>query len=265
LPETPIPFLNRAAELKRLQRLFREGKSFLVHGPAGIGKSALLAEANRLDDHKDRTLLFTPGNLGRAPWLRETIVLLATRPGHMCRSMKWPKLRGNAGSEEIKAAVAKLSGPALQALLFDAFTKKPFTLILDPLEFMSRQLYELLRDVERITQTPLVFVARSPHMEAIGNATRFYWPRDQHVALGPLLSDDAEKLFDLRIALWEKLPKNMHEFRQHILDYADGNPGTLLRLMEMAPSNTYWSGGAIKIHLLTVDSNIPSFSSKGSS
>jgi hypothetical protein len=219
----------------------------LLYGPAGIGKSALLDELRCHREREKPSIVFSPGTLEPARWLRHVVLALASQ-------------NRDSSAADARAVRARKSAGALRSALFEALADGNYALVVDPLGFLSRPFYELLRDLERSAGTPLLLVARSPHMEDMGHAARFAWPREQRLALGPLPAGDAERLFDLVLAEWPRRPSNAESFRAHVLDYAAGNPGTLLGLLALARQPTYWAEDTLKTHVLTVDFNVRGYS-----
>jgi hypothetical protein len=248
-------FLNRTAELERLRGLLGQGKSILLTGPSGIGKTAVLEELRRQGSPGRRELVVSAGNVDPAEWLRAVVQAL------LCHQ-DLPSLRqrlylpATPKREEVRAQVKGKSAGALRAILFETQAGAKLAFALDPLGFLSRPFYELLRDFHRATGIPLVLAGRSPHMEEIGYATKFALPREQCLGLGPLPATLAEGLFDATVSAWPRQPNNLKAFRSHVLDYAAGNPGTLLGLLRLAQEETYWAGDTVKAHLLTVDFNL---------
>src|SRR3990172_6652655 len=170
LSATTAQFLNREAELARLESLLAKGKSFLLHGPAGIGKSSLLGEVNRRGRFEGRAALSSPGTLGPPPWLRQVPFTLARHDS--ARGLRARlKLGPEPAPAQASSVLKRKRAGALRELLVNTLTEEGhYVLVLDPLGFVSRAFFELLRDLERATHTPLVLVARSDHMEDIGYA-----------------------------------------------------------------------------------------------
>lgn len=264
MSQAPALFLDRETELARLQTLLRKGKSLLLYGPAGIGKSTLLAELHQRRQAEFPALLFSSGLLKPVVWSRQLVLDLAVQSSS--RSLREQlRLAPQAGPADVRVALSRRHAGALREILTIALKDSSHAVVLDPLGFVSQSFFELLHDLKRMTHTPLVLVARSPHMEDIGYATRFYWPREQRLCLGPLGSEGAVRLFETALAAWPRRPDNLETFREHALNYAAGNPGVLLGLLGLGQKSTYWTGNRLKVHLLTVDFNVGSASASASS
>jgi len=248
-------FLDRITERAHMRRLLRARKSVLLAGAAGAGKSALLAELRRQPEAGDPKLVFTSGEGDPADRLRQATLSLLQDHGS-AKLSAWLGLEQKASLREARAALERKSAAAVRAKLTESLGEGNYALVLDPAGFLSRSFYELLRDMNRATETPLIVSARSAHMEDIGYATKFAWPREQRLELGPLPAAEAERLLDAEMAAWPQQPANHEAFRTHVLTYAAGNPGTLLGLLSLARRNEYWTGDQIKTHLVTVDFNL---------
>jgi hypothetical protein len=194
--------------------------------------------------------------LDPAEWLR--VAALALLCQHNLPALRQRlSVSGKPQPGEARKQVKAKSAGALRAILSETLAGAELALAFDPLGFLSRPFYELLRDFHRATAVPFLFVARSPHMEEIGYATKFALPREQCLALSPLPPALSQQLFDTTISAWPRQPDNLESFRAHVLDYASGNPGTILGMLQLARQETYWAGDSVKAHLLTVDFNLP--------
>ena len=249
-------FLNRRVELVRLHSLLQSRKSALVHGPAGMGKTALLQQIAAARSPREPHLILALADREPGRWLRGLVLGLLSQHSPP-RLMKALSLGETPSALDAQRAVVRQSARALRRLLSESLEGGHYALGLDPTYFLSRASYKLLRDLTRTTGTPLIFSAHSGYMDDIGYATKFALPREQRLALGPLPEEAMARLFGDGVRRLSRAPANLEMFREHALSYAKGNPGTLLGLLRLAAEERSWLGENLKIHLLTVDVNLP--------
>lgn len=256
LSETKSSFLNRRAELERLRSLLRNRKSALLHGRSGIGKTALLEQLVAAKRPQEPHLILAPGEREPGRWLRSVLIALLHQqfPPRLLTALA---LGETATAADAQRALGRKSAGALRRLLSEILAEGDYALGLDPTSFLSRASYGLLRDLERTTGTPLLFSAHSGYMDDIGYATKLALPREQRLALGPLGAEEMAILFEKEAGGLPRVPANLEAFREHALRYAKGIPGTLLGLVRLAGEARYWAGENLKVHLLTVDFNLP--------
>jgi hypothetical protein len=256
LSETNPSFLNRRAELAWLRSLLQARRSALVYGPAGIGKTAVLKELAASQSAADPRLILAGVEREPGRWLRGLLAALLEQasPSPLRHALG---LEAGARAADVRKALGRKSAGAMRTLLARTLSEGQYTLALDPTFFLSLASYELLRDLSRTTGTPMIYSAYSAYMDDIGYAAKFALPRDQRLALVPLGLEEMAALFDARVRELARLPANLEMFREHALTYARGNPGTLLGLLRLANEERYWAGENLKIHLLTVDFNLP--------
>lgn len=249
-------FLNRGVELERLHSLLQSRKSALLHGPAGIGKTALLQELAATPGPREPRLILASADGEPGRWLRRALSALLSQhsPPRLLIALS---LHERPTPTDAQRALGRKSAGALRHMLAESLANGEYALALDPTHFLSRASYELLRDLGRTTGAPLLFSAHSTYMDDIGYGAKFALPRGQRMALGPLPAEEMEILFEEGARRLSRSPANLADFREHTLSYAKGNPGTLLGLLRLASEARYWAGENLKIHLLTVDINLP--------
>jgi hypothetical protein len=141
----------------------------------------------------------------------------------------------------------------LKGIVHRALDARPFLMVLDQLDAPSRVLTRMIKDLTYYGRTPVIFASRSPHMEDIG-------------ALRPLCANKSERLelknWPLQIALefaqreversrlWAS---NLEAVLPSLVEWSDGNPGAILRMLRMAQLPQYRADDQIKAHILYVD------------
>jgi hypothetical protein len=226
--------VNRVDELARLQAQAQRRKSMLVFGPESVGKTRLLesfVKSQPLALHVAR--LQAPRDL--ALGLVDELQRLNRRD---------LRLPGNPKS---------LSTSSLKGMIQRALDQAPFLLVLDHLAGPSRVVTGMIKEMHYYGRTPVIFAARTPHMEDIG-------------ALQPMCADRSERIevknFPLAIALEfaqreaEKAglwASNLEQALHSLVEWSEGNPGSILCMLKMAHLSKYRMGDQIKAHVLYLD------------
>jgi hypothetical protein len=218
-PDAPyLAAVDRTEELTKLRAQAQKRKSMLVFGPQGVGKTRLL-----LAFVQDQPFaLYVPQTLDK------------------------PELRppANTGS---------LSTPSLKGIVQRALAQFPCMLVLDHLAGPSRVVTGIIREFSDYGRRPIYFAARTPHMEDIG-------------ALLPMCADRSERLevrnFPPAIALEfatraaERsglLASNLDSALRSLVEWSEGNPGSIRQMLKMADLPRYRTGDQIKAHVLYLD------------
>lgn len=226
--------IERSVELHQLQDRIRQRKSLLLFGEQGVGKTRLLRQIAH--DNKDALYV----ERGHAP--REFLTDLV-------ESQDRAKGAKTKRSRRLQAmSVISLRGIAESALE----DGKKF-LVIDHVQSPAPALSSMIKEMNYYGRTPIIFAARSPHMEDIG-------------LLRSLCSDKSERLelknwpeavaleFAKRYAADSQLAAdNMQSFLRELVDMSRGNPGAILAMLEMARLPQYRVGDQIKVHVLYLD------------
>jgi hypothetical protein len=148
----PLQYLaavERSEELARLQTQAQRRKSMLIFGPEAVGKTRLL-----------RSFVQT-----------QSLALLAAQvqsPREMLLVLI-EELRRIAKPEiSLPANWESLGTGSLKGIVQRALERYPFLLVLDHLAGPSRVVTGLIKDLNYFDRTPVIFAARTPHMEDIG-------------------------------------------------------------------------------------------------
>lgn len=226
--------VERSEELGRLRAQASRRKSLLVFGPEGSGKTRLLR----------RFLESEPNAIYVKQVLSPRDLLLSLLEG-----IRATRFRGI----HVPSTLSTLSTRSLQGIAERNLEERPFLLVLDHLAGPSRVSTNIIKELNYYDRTPVVLASRSYHMEDIG-------------ALQSMCSDRSEraelKNFPLHIALEfaQKLAlnlkltaSNLDQALQSIVSSSQGNPGSIVRMVEMAKLPKYRMGDQIKFHVLYLD------------
>jgi hypothetical protein len=226
--------VERAEEMARLQVQAEKRKSLLIFGPEAVGKTRLLKAFVKTQS----LALYVP----RVESPRGLLLALVAELRRLAR----PRV-------ELPAHLETLSSTGLKGVVQRALEIHPFSLALDHIDAPSRVVAGLIKDLNYFDRTPVVFVARTPHMEDIG-------------ALQPMCARSSERLelkefpppIALEFARWEArksalCASNLDEVLRLIADSGKGNPGAIAQMVKMAHLPRYRAGDQIKSHVLYLD------------
>lgn len=225
--------VGREEKLDRLRNQARIRKSMLVHGPEGVGKSRLLRTFV-----EDQPLALYVAQM-KSP--REFLLALL----HALHSAE-EKIRipGNIGA---------LSSSSLKGIVNRALDVRPFLMVLDHLDAPSRIVTGMIKDLYYYGRTPVIFAARSPHMEDIGALRPLCALKSERIEIENLPAKVALE-FAMRTAdntnLWAS---NLETILPSLVEWSNGNPGAILQMLKMAHLSQYRVGDQIKAHILYLD------------
>ncbi|MET9076768.1 AAA family ATPase [Streptomyces sp. NPDC004232] len=219
--------IGREEELRTLRGLLAEagagrGGALLIHGTAGLGKSALLRTAGTDATAGGFRVLRTSG-VETEQWLPYATLQLLLQP--VARDIKnLPALHRSAlsgvfGATETEPHIYRV-GLAVLELLVDAASRQPLLLLVDDLQWIDSSSRQVLRFVARRIgdlAIQLVAASRIPYAEADSYA-------HLNLPLEPLGRKAATELLD---AGAPDLPTPV---RALILERAAGNPLALVEL-----------------------------------
>jgi DNA-binding CsgD family transcriptional regulator len=216
-----IPLLGRQAELDRIQELLdalpARGGSLLVRGDAGVGKTAMLAEARRLASARGVRVLAAVGiqSETQIPFSGLHQLLAPLRASD---SGDWAVVQaafGDAPDDVFRISLATLN------VLADAADHRPVLLLLDDVHWLDDATNRVLAFTARRLEHDAIALLGAARM---GSPSAFDGSDIPELRLHSLADAAAERLLDLRAP---ELPRGV---RRRILDEAAGNALALVEL-----------------------------------
>ncbi|MGB8770690.1 MAG: ATP-binding protein [Candidatus Korobacteraceae bacterium] len=240
--DTQANIFGRSEELEALHQQLARRRSFLFHGPAGVGKTLLLsAELAHFPD-----ILYSRSNpTPQALYGNVAELLLAA--GHPVFTRSCPN-----GSMSLQAK----SVVSLKGLVRDALLNSKYLVVLDHLMRPSQTFAASIRELMLNWSVPAIAVSRSAHMEDVGFVLPLFADRSDRFAMRNFDPDLAEQ-FAATYARREGLDaENLAQFLERIVGYSEGNPGAMLRMIRLARDPRYLHENQIKIAPLYIDYKI---------
>ena len=230
---------GRIEELEHLRQRLAQRRSLLLHGPAGAGKTLLLSAV--LPDVPD--ILYSCSNPTPQALFRSLAELLLSSR-HPVFTKSCPN-----GSASLQAR----SAVSLKGLVRDALLNSRYRAVLDHLVRPSQALAAAIRELMLSWSVPVIAVARSAHMEDVGFVLPLFADRSDKFALRNYDPEVAEQ-FAATFARREGLQAdNLGQFLARVVEYSDGNPGAMLKMIRLGRDPKYFHGSQIKITPLYID------------
>jgi hypothetical protein len=233
-PELFFAAIERKEEMACLQAQAEKRKSLLIFGPEAVGKTRLLKAFVKTQP----LALFVP----RVESPREVLLTLVTQLHRL-----------NNPRVELPDNPESLSSSGLKGVVQRALDVHPFSLALDHISGPSRVVAGLIKDLNYFDRTPVIFVARTPHMEDIGTLQPMCARNSERLALKEFALPMA-----LEFARWEARrtnlwASNLNEVLRSLVDSSKGNPGAIVHMLKMANFPRYRVGDQIKSHIVYLD------------
>ncbi|MBZ5647762.1 MAG: AAA family ATPase [Acidobacteriia bacterium] len=229
----------REEELGEVRRRLARRQPFLLHGPAGVGKTLLL-----------KTLLpefpqvLYCGDSTSVKGIFHALGSALVRAGDPYAA---------AGLGKGAKGLEHKSSVAIRGIVRDALRAASYVVVLDHAAGASQALFSSIKEAVQSAATPVVAVSRSAHMEDLGFLLNLYPDRSDRLQIRNF--DPATALAFAREGAAQSglQALNMAEFLERLVELSQGNPGAILALIEMARDPRYRSAERIKVTPLYID------------
>jgi hypothetical protein len=240
--ESQLPLIGMDRERQRLALAFARRESLLLLGRAGSGKTRLIQEA-----------LSNNGEILYLPWERSLHALLAAMMRLLIATGRSGFMR-HAKPGDVDRWLGAQKSIHLKGLLWSAFETCPVPIVLDGITGAGFSTYHFLQRVYHIPG--MAVYAASRDQGALGVLRRLFWHPERIMNIPRLHDSDAEQLFEMAADHFHLRHLDLAEFREKVLESADGNPGQLIEMCRLATQPRYISGRYVKFSPLRIDTVI---------
>jgi len=238
-----FPLIGLASEQHRLIEAFRSRQSLLITGAAGSGKTTLIdAALKEVHPKRDIIRLTYSSNLHRFLMDLARRLLATDRDDFRQRATPGP---------DVEKWLAQQTSVHLKGLLWNSLETEPAILVLDGIDGASFPMYRFLQRLYFAPGLAMIASARGP--ASLGALSRLFWDPRRILQLRPLNHAESEQLFGVAVRHFGLEGLTLDDFREKVLDSAEGNPGQIVEMCRMASNPIYVSGKHIKFAPLRID------------
>lgn len=230
---------DRDEEIAILRRRLSAAKSLLVYGPPGVGKTLLLMEL--LPEFP--CALYCPASSSPHSVLKKVAELLVRQKDRTVEKI----CKGGIASLLQKSSVSQ------KGIVMNALRAGTYMIVMDHLNRPSQAFAAMVHELMYSCSTPVVAVARSAHMEDVGFLLPMLSDRSEKQAIKNFDPATAEQFAERACTSKGLAAANLDAILSSILECSAGNPGAIVRLIDMATQTKYRSDDRIKWSPLYID------------
>ncbi len=226
--------LERTLELGQLRQRIAQRKSLLLFGDQGVGKTRLLRQ---IAASSEDILYISKGHAPREFLLALLDALEQSRPARGARAKNLQSM-----------SVLSLKGLAQRNL-----ETGNRILMIDHVQSPTMALSHLIKELNYYGRTPVIFAARSQHMEDIGSLRSLCSDKSERLELKNWPEPVALEFARRQAADSKLVAGNLESSLQEMVEMSHGNPGAIVQMVEMAKQPRYRLEDQIKVHILYLD------------
>jgi energy-coupling factor transporter ATP-binding protein EcfA2 len=245
------PFFDREKERRCLREAILHRQSLLICGPAGSGKTSLVAEVvNGLPHDVARSTFYVSGIDGLQPLLRALLrELYDVDDPPLRRQLHAEGIR----NETFKAWLRSLPTSRLKGTLYRSAESGRYWVIVDHVPPPTHAVAKVVKELARMRDTPVYLLARGQTQAEVGHVTDLFWGDKHHLSLRPLPEPVARALLESCIRRFGLVRLDLEGFREEVLRLSGQVPGTLVKMCALAAEPRYQYGARIKTRLVHID------------
>jgi energy-coupling factor transporter ATP-binding protein EcfA2 len=245
------PLIGRQTECRKLTSAIKNRESFLVWGPADAGKTTLTKMIiGGLPEPERRNCIYWTGAASVRQLVAELVRGLFVAGDALVRN----KVRQDGcGDGSLNRWLRDQTSGRLKVLLYSATKAGRYWIFLDHFPPATHTMAGFIKQIIWRCKTPVYLLARGCSHAEIGYAWSIYFTPQYHVSLGPLPDSSARELLEHCIHRFELSSLDLQGFREEMLRLSQHNPGSIVKMSEMASNARYQYGDQIKLALVHVD------------
>ncbi len=231
---------HREEEINALRKRFATRKSVLLHGPSGVGKTLLLEHVMPDFSH---LLYCAQSSSSQAVFRSLAEALVQKKDAAILR-----KLGGNPAE-----AIRQKAALSLKGIVITVLRGTKYMIVLDHLHRPSHSFAAMVHELMISCSVPIVAVARSAHMEDAGFVAPLFPDRADKLPIKNFDPESATEFAKLVADEFRLRAENLGDFLTRLVEFSEGNPGAIARMIDMATMSKYRLQDHIKVSPLYID------------